>query len=210
VVQRRAGPVIDFPRERGPGLPPQNNLPLQLTSFVGREQEVADLEVRLTGEARLLPLIGPGGCGKTRLSIEEMRRSEAISLFVERANAVASSFELTEVNAPAVARVCHMLDGMPLAIELAAARVLSAEQISSRLEDSFALLTGGSRTALPRQRTLRTAIDWSYELLSEEERVLLSRLSVFAGGEPDRAPGDWEPALHAEPGAPGSGCLDAR
>jgi non-specific serine/threonine protein kinase len=117
-------------------------------------------------------------------SIEEMRRSEAISLFVDRANAVVSTFELTEGNAPAVARVCHMLDGMPLAIELAAARVrvLCVDQISSRLEDSFTLLTGGSHTALPRQRTLRATIDWSYELLCEEERVLLGRLSVFAGG----------------------------
>lgn len=299
------GRLIDFPRERGAGLLPQNNLPLQLTSFVGREPEVADLEKLLAGDVRLLTLTGPGGCGKTRLaisaasrlaggfedgvwwvglaslsdpalvpqavaqalglreapgrsptvallehlksrtvllvldncehlvqscaaladtllrscprvrilatsretlgivgerawlvpslvlpepgqqpSIEKMRQSEAISLFAERARAVVPTFELNEHNAPAVARVCRMLDGMPLAIELAAARVrvLSVEQISSRLQDSFALLTGGSRTAMPRQRTLKAAIDWSYELLSEEERVLLRRLSVFAGG----------------------------
>ena len=84
----------------------------------------------------------------------------------------------------AVARVCYRLDGIPLAIELAAARarVLSAEQISSRLDDSFGLLTGGGRSALAHQRTLRTAMDWSHDLLSSEERAMLRRLSVFAGG----------------------------
>jgi predicted ATPase len=236
--------LIDFPRERGSGLPPNNNLPLQLTSFVGREREVAGLVQLLAGETRLITLTGPGGCGKTRLAlsaasslagefedgvwwvelaplsdpdlvaqavaqalgvreapgrspteallehlesrmalfildncehlvesgaeladvllrscpevrvlatsrealntageriwpvpplsspasygpptIEELRSYEAIRLFVERATASASSFELTEDNAPAVARLCQMLDGMPLAIELAAARV---------------------------------------------------------------------------------------
>src|SRR5215218_854902 len=115
---------------------------------------------------------------------EEVARYEAVRLFVDRAKAVAPSFGLTEANAPAVTTVCRRLDGMPLAIELAAARVrmLSVEQISSRLEDSLALLTGGSRTALPHQRTLRAAINWSYALLSEEEQALLGRLSVFAGG----------------------------
>src|SRR5829696_3502634 len=299
------GRLIDFPRERGPGLPPQNNLPLQLTSFVGREREVADLEERLAGEARLLTLIGPGGCGKTRLALsaasrlaagfedgvwwvdlaplsdpdlvaqavaqalgvreapgrspteavlehlegrktllvldncehlveacaaladallrscpelrvlatsrealgitgevawpvpslslpgsqnlpplKELPHYEAVRLFVERAGAVASAFELTEHNAPAVAQLCCGLDGMPLAIELAAARVrvLSVEQIASRLKDSFGLLTGGSRTSVPRQQTLRATIDWSHELLSENEQVLFRRLSVFAGG----------------------------
>jgi predicted ATPase/DNA-binding CsgD family transcriptional regulator len=117
-------------------------------------------------------------------SIEELARYEAIRLFVERAGAVVSTFELTEHNAPAVARLCHRLDGMPLAIELAAARVrvLSVEQIASRLEDSFGLLTGGSRTALPRQRTLEATIDWSHKLLSKKEQVLFRRLPVFAGG----------------------------
>src|SRR5439155_10460791 len=87
-------------------------------------------------------------------------------------------------NAPAVAQVCHRLDGIPLAIELAAARmkVLTVAQIAARLDDRFRLLTGGSRTALPRQQTLRATIDWSYGLLSDPERVLLRRLSVFAGG----------------------------
>ena len=128
------------------------------------------------------PLSSPDS--NSLIPVEELRSYEAINLFVERAEAVVPTFELTEHNAPAVARLCQMLDGMPLAIELAAARVrvLSVEQISSRLEGSFALLTGGSRTALPRQRTLRAAIDWSYELLGEAEKVLLGRLSVFAGG----------------------------
>src|SRR5439155_8972105 len=87
-------------------------------------------------------------------------------------------------NAPAVAQVCYRLDGIPLAIELAAARmkVLAVAQIAARLNDRFRLLTGGSRTALPRHQTLRAAIDWSYDLLSDPERVLLRRLSVFAGG----------------------------
>jgi predicted ATPase/DNA-binding CsgD family transcriptional regulator len=109
---------------------------------------------------------------------------EAIRLFVERAQDVVPSFELTQINAPAVAKVCSTLDGMPLAIELAAARVrvLSVEQISSRLDDSIVLLTGGSRTAMARQRTLRAAIDWSYDLLPEKERILFRRLSVFGGG----------------------------
>jgi predicted ATPase/DNA-binding CsgD family transcriptional regulator len=119
-----------------------------------------------------------------RPPIEELTRCEAIRLFAERAKSVVSTFELTEQNAPAVARLCRQLDGMPLAIELAAARVrvLSVEQIASRLEDSFGLLTGGSRTAVPRQRTLRATIDWSHELLGQKERRLLRRLSVFAGG----------------------------
>ena len=87
-------------------------------------------------------------------------------------------------NAAALARICQRLDGIPLAIEMAAARMnlLSADQLADRLDDAFRLLTGGSRTALPRQQTLRATIDWSYELLSEPERLLLQRLSVFAGG----------------------------
>ena len=109
---------------------------------------------------------------------------DAVCLFVVRAGMQKSEFALTRQNARAVASVCHRLDGIPLAIELAAARVrvLSVEEIDTRLEDRFRLLTGGSQTALPRQRTLRAAIDWSYDLLSAQERTLLSRLSVFAGG----------------------------
>ncbi|MDQ4126384.1 MAG: LuxR C-terminal-related transcriptional regulator [Actinomycetota bacterium] len=291
-----------FPMAREPERPP-HNLPLELTSFVGREREVAEVK-RSLGDGRLLTLTGPGGCGKSRLAMvvafevvegfadgvwwvglaplsdpalipqvvaqvlglreapgrplsealvehlhnkrmllvldncehlidacaelvgillrscpelkilatsrealgiagerawvvpslsvpgldhppssEGLMRYEAVRLFVERARAVASTFELTDQNASSINRVCHQLEGMPLAIELAAAstRVLSAEQIASRLDDSFQLLRTRSRTADPRQQTLRAAIDWSHRLLSEEERTLFRRLSVFAG-----------------------------
>jgi predicted ATPase/DNA-binding CsgD family transcriptional regulator len=108
----------------------------------------------------------------------------AVQLFVERARAARPDFTLTALHAPAVARICRRLDGIPLALELAAARVmaLSVAQIADRLDDRFSLLTGGNRTALPRQRTLRATVDWSYGLLSEQERALLRRLAVFAGG----------------------------
>ena len=282
---------------------PADNLPLQLTGFVGREQEISELERLLSGGARLLTLTGPGGSGKTRLAQavalevvegfedgvwwvelapvsdpdlvpqavarvlnvpetpvrsptdaiaddlrdldilivldncehlvaacavfagalllscpnlailatsrealgiagernfpvpplplpERLRGSEglaeygAIELFVDRARAVAPDFGLTTSNAPAVTELCRRLDGIPLAIELAAARVrlLSVEQISSRLDQSFDLLAGDDRTAMPRQRTLGAAMDWSYELLSEQEKILFRRISVFAGG----------------------------
>jgi predicted ATPase/DNA-binding CsgD family transcriptional regulator len=113
----------------------------------------------------------------------ELSRCEAVQLFTERASAAAGGFTLTPANARPVAELCRELDGIPLAIELAAARVraLSVGQIRSRLTDRFGLLTTGARTAPPRQRTLRAAIDWSHDLLSERERVLLRRLSVFAG-----------------------------
>jgi predicted ATPase/class 3 adenylate cyclase len=109
---------------------------------------------------------------------------EAVRLFVDRALATAPEFTVTNENAPAVAQVCQRLDGIPLAIELAAARVkvLAVEQIAARLDDRFSLLTGGSRMVLPRHQTLRAAIDWSDNLLLEPERALLRRLSVFAGG----------------------------
>ena len=109
---------------------------------------------------------------------------DSVRLFVDRAVAVAPAFAITHANAPAVAQVCRRLDGIPLAIELAAARirVMPIEQIATRLHDRFRLLTGGSRTALPRQQTLRALIDWSYDLLTPSEKTLLRRLSVFSGG----------------------------
>jgi len=308
-----ADPMPEIPREarknsadepaREDGHTP-GNLPLQLTSFVGRGREIAEVEKLLDGH-RLLTLTGPGGSGKTRLALEvaagvvedfrdgawmvelapltdpdlvagevamvlgvretpgvplvdslcvhlrsrslllvvdncehvveaiadlassllrscpglrvlatsrealgvpgealfpvgplslpDLRRLpatetlagyEAAGLFVERARAVRRDFALDEVNAVSVAKVCYRLDGIPLAIELAAARVkaLSVGQISERLEGSFALLSAGPRTRIPHHRTLRATMDWSYGLLTDEERALLRRLSVFAGG----------------------------
>jgi len=281
-----------------------NNLPVQLTSFVGREQEIAELKQSLT-KTRLVTLTGSGGTGKTRLSlqvatetldrfkdgvwfielapitdptlvpntvasilgvreeqgrplmntlmdwfsdrelliildncehlldacarftdavlrgshetrilassrealgiagetayrvpsllvpnpkeqleIERLEKYESVQLFIERATQTLPTFKITNATSPAVTQICHRLDGIPLAIELAAARVkvLSVEQIAERLDDRFRLLTGGSRTALPRQQTLRALIDWSYQLLSEQERLLFRRLAVFVGG----------------------------
>ncbi|QOV89046.1 protein kinase domain-containing protein [Humisphaera borealis] len=285
---------------------PPNNLPHETSSFVGREQELADIATALAA-ARLTTLLGPGGTGKTRLALQTARRSlrmfpagvwmvelaniaagvtpdavaravssalglkessgrsaadiladhlrdadallvidncehlietaaqlcadllercsklrllatsrqplripgetalrvpslttpdtddvplaeleqlPSVRLFVERARAVRPGFALSQDNAPAIARICRRLDGIPLAIELAAARakVLSAQQIAERLGDAFKLLTGGSRTLLPRQQTLRALIDWSYELLDDRARAALARMSVFAGG----------------------------
>jgi non-specific serine/threonine protein kinase len=118
------------------------------------------------------------------LAPETLQQYEAVRLFADRAVAVMPAFATTESNAATVVEICRRLDGIPLAIELAAARlnVLSVDQISVRLNDRFRLLTGGSRTAVARQRTLEATIDWSYDLLSETERTVLCRLSVFPGG----------------------------
>jgi predicted ATPase/class 3 adenylate cyclase len=267
-----------------------NNLPEQLTSFIGREKEIGEIR-SLLGAARLVTLTGSGGTGKTRLSQEigaqlltsfpngvwlielapltdpsqimpamaqvlglqelpfspltslvmdylrdkkillildncehliqacarlandllhqcaglkilassrealgiagevsyhvpSLGAAESTQLFADRARAVNSNFRLTDANASSIAQICSRLDGIPLAIELAAARVkvLAPEQIAARLNDRFRLLVGGSRTALPRQQTLRALIDWSYDLLSEEEKRLLQFASVFVGG----------------------------
>jgi non-specific serine/threonine protein kinase len=302
--QEQTGSLVAFPRERAAERPP-HNLPLELTSFIGRENELAEVRGLLGGDARLVTLCGPGGCGKTRLALAvaremveafeggvwwvelasisdselvpgavaqalgvrempdrpltevlvayleprktllvldncehlveecaalayvllrscpdlkilttsreplriagesswtvpnlslpdpqslpptgELGRYEAIRLFVERAKTVDTGFALTEQRASAVARLCSRLDGIPLAIELAAARarVLTVEQILKKLEDPLALLTTGSRMAPPRHQTLRAALQWSYDLLDEQERELFGRLSVFAGG----------------------------
>ena len=297
-----AGLPAEFPPLKTLELFP-NNLPVQLTSFIGREREMSEVK-QLLANTRLLTLIGPGGTGKTRLSLRvsadllqsfadgvwlvelapladpslipqtiaavfglrelpnrplirlvtdylrakhlllildncehlieacaklcsdllhncpelkiiassrealgiggetvyrvpslslpaadqstlaALMESESIRLFVERATAAQSKFSLTDQNASAVFQICHRLDGIPLALELAAARisVFSPEQISSRLGDRFKLLTGGSRTALERHQTLGALIDWSYDLLSPEEQALFRQLAVFAGG----------------------------
>ena len=115
--------------------------------------------------------------------LHQLGQNEAVMLFVERAEAASGRFELTAANQSAIVDICRQLDGLPLAIELAAVRtrVLTPEQILDRLTDRFGLLTSGGRGALPRHQTLRTTIDWSHELLAPEERVLLRRLCAFAG-----------------------------
>ncbi|MEA2770816.1 MAG: hypothetical protein QOD93_3778, partial [Acetobacteraceae bacterium] len=127
------------------------------------------------------PLAVPTEDGRTS---EDPLRYGAVRLFVERARAVKPHFSPDERGVAAIAAICRRLDGIPLAIELAAAHAgaLGIEELASRLDDRFDLLTGGRRTALPRQRTLRATFDWSYDLLSEVERLVLRRLSIFACG----------------------------
>jgi predicted ATPase/DNA-binding SARP family transcriptional activator len=116
-------------------------------------------------------------------SVKELQQYASIELFQARAVNAKSAFKLSEENVNVVARICQRLDGIPLAIELAAARikVLSVDEIGERIDDRFSLLTSGSRTAIPRHQTLRATIDWSHDLLSEPERILFRRLAVFAG-----------------------------
>jgi predicted ATPase/DNA-binding SARP family transcriptional activator len=117
-------------------------------------------------------------------ALETLMQVESIRLFVQRATSARPDFRLTLELAPVVAQICRRLDGLPLGIELAATRVrtMGVKEVAGRLDDSFRLLTSGSRAALPRQQTLRATVDWSYGLLSESERALFRRLSVFAGG----------------------------
>lgn len=124
-----------------------------------------------------------GVSGETAWLVPPLVGDEAAQLFVDRARAALPAFEVTAANRDALHEICRRLDGVPLAIELAAARVrvLSLEQIAQRLDDAFRLLTSGSRTALPRHRTLRATMEWSYGLLGTREQVLLRRLSVLAG-----------------------------
>lgn len=139
--------------------------------------------LQISGERqrRVLPLPVPNA-GQVA-SPNELARYPAVQLFVERASAVEGSFALTPENAAAVSRICTLLDGIPLALELAAARmrVLSAEQIVERLDDCFRFLVGNRRLAPTRQQTLKATLDWSYDLLSAHEKMVFRRLSVFSG-----------------------------
>ena len=139
------------------------------------------LQLRVEHEFILQPLLVPMD---KRLTADELKEYPSVSLFVERAQAVKPAFTLTEDNAPAIAEICRHLDGLPLALELAAVRIklLAPQAILSRLSDSLKLLTGGARDLPARQQTMRGAISWSYDLLEAEEKRLLNRLAVFAGG----------------------------
>ncbi len=121
---------------------------------------------------------------KSRPTLETLTQFDAVRLFIDRATSIQNTFALTRENVPSLAQLCARLDGIPLAIELAAARIrsLSIEEINSRLDNCFRLLTGGSRTALPRQQTLRALIDWSFDMLNPVEKQLFCRLSIFSGG----------------------------
>jgi predicted ATPase/class 3 adenylate cyclase/DNA-binding CsgD family transcriptional regulator len=118
-----------------------------------------------------------------QLPVEALSQYDAVTLFVDRARRARPSFRVNESNAAAIAQVCHRLDGIPLAVELAAARCrhLSSEQIANELDDRFRLLTGGARMVMPRQQTLAASVEWSYDLLDDGERRMLRRLGVFAG-----------------------------
>jgi predicted ATPase len=147
---------------------------------------LADGVLRNCPDVRILTTsrqpLGVGG--ETIWRVPPLTEAEALQIFVDRAQAVQPGWALTERSAPAVRHVCQRLDGIPLAIEFAAARVsvLAAEQIAARLGDRLVLLTTGNRTAPPRQQTLRATLDWSYGLLTPDERLVFDRLSVFAGG----------------------------
>ncbi|WP_336212667.1 ATP-binding protein [Nonomuraea sp. LPB2021202275-12-8] len=137
----------------------------------------------IAGEQALtVPALPLPAFGESRGSLDALLRSDAVRLFAERARAVLPTFAVTEENRDAVAAICRRVDGLPLAIELAAARLraLSAQQLLDRLDDRFRLLTAGSRAVLPRHQTLRALIDWSYALCSDSERLLWERASVFA------------------------------
>lgn len=148
--------------------------------IIATSREVLNCQGEIS--CRIPPLSLPDP--KIKESIEKFTKYEAVRLFIERAIVINQDFRITEENAPAVSNICLKLDGIPLAIELAAARIkiLTPDGINERLNDRFKLLTGGKRTALPRQQTLKALIDWSYDLLSEQEKLLLQRLTVFSGG----------------------------
>ncbi len=168
---------------------------------------------------RLPPLALPSlpALSNQPLDLDEVARSEAVRLFVERARLVAPSFRLTEHNASAVVAICQQLDGLPLAIELAAPwmETLGPSELAARLDRRLSLLTHGHRGAAPHHQTLRAALDWSYERLGEVEQVLFSRLSVFAGdfafAAAEAICGEWPPAaaVPAPAASAGNALLEA-
>ena len=154
--------------------------------FLATSREVLDLpgETVYRVPSLIIPTMDLLPALTSKEFLEALKANESVQVFSGRARAVQPSFEVTGSNAPAVSRICQRLDGIPLAIELAAARlnILTVDELSERLEKAFDLLTGGSRTALPRHRTLRATIDWSYTLLTQTECRLFASLSVFTGG----------------------------
>jgi hypothetical protein len=199
-----------------------HGLPATLTSFIGREEPVRQV-AGLLEKYRLVTVTGPGGSGKTRLAGQVARRvaarfadgawlverapvqdpgQVAVALFAERARQADAHFVLDGRTGPAVARLVARLDGMPLAIELAAARAeaLGVSGLLGRLEDRFALLAGGDRLAPPRQRSLAAAVEWSYQLLEEAERRAFRAVRCSPGRSP------WRPPRRSPGRAPGQPC----
>ena len=173
--------------------------------------EAARLADRLLGECPQLRILATsreplGITGESLWPVEPLPEESAIRLLADRAAAVRPGFAVGEHNRDPVVRICRALDGMPLAIELAAARLrtMTPDQVAARLDDRFRLLTSGSRTALPRHQTLRAVVDWSWDLLAEPERALLRRLAVFAGG----ATLDAAERVCADDGLPATAVLD--
>lgn len=148
--------------------------------ILATSRQVLDIGGENVYQVPPLPVPDPG----TETSVEVLSRYESVKLLIDRARAITPGFVVDDVNSLEVARLCAQLEGIPLAIELAASRLRSLHltELVERLEDRFGLLTSGSRSALPRQRTLRALIDWSYDLCTSEEQLLWTRLSVFSGG----------------------------
>ena len=167
--------VIDAAPQIAELLSAANHLKILITSRVL-------LRLSIEREFVVPPLAVPADV--EQVSLDELSNYEAIKLFVERARNAKPNFALTEENAKSVAEICSRLDGLPLAIELAAARVkiLSPQLILTKLENRLKLLTGGARDLPARQQTMRGAVEWSYKLLNEDEKRLFRRLAVFAGG----------------------------